>query len=150
MNILRFLVPKSLVEYIPSDATVRQAYEKMRYHSYVAIPVLDDEGMYVGTLRKDDVYRYFTDRGAADFKSAEKDRIKESLDVSYSRPLYHNSKIEDMIEGVREHNFVPVVDDRGCFIGIILRRDVLDFLFDYYKAGEAGGNTRYSTALQRD
>ena len=137
MNILRFLVPKSLVEFIPSDATVRQAYEKMRFHSYVAIPVLDDDGIYVGTLRKDDVYRYFTDRGAKDFKSAERDGIKEILDTSYSCPLYHNSRIEDMIEGVREHNFVPVVDDRGCFIGIILRRDVLDFLFNYYKTNEA-------------
>lgn len=133
MNILRFLVPKSSVEHISSEATVRQAYEKMRYHSYVAIPVLQEDGTYVGTLRKDDVYRYFSDRGATDFRTAEKDGIKEILDLEYCRPLYHNSKIEDLIEGVREHNFVPVVDDRGCFIGIVLRRDVLDFLFRHYK-----------------
>ena len=136
MNILRFLVPKSLVVYIPSDATVRQAYEKMRYHSYVAIPVLDEAGVYLGTLRKDDVYRYFSDKGALDFRSAEKDNVKEILDINYSRPLYHTSSIEEMLEGVREHNFVAVVDDRGCFIGIILRRDVLDFLFTYYKKAE--------------
>ena len=133
MNILRFLVPKSSVEHISADATVRQAYEKMRYHSYVAIPVIDDEGFYVGTLRKDDIYNYFLDKKAVDFKSAEKDGIKELLDEQYSKPLYHNCEIEDMIECVREHNFVPVVDDRGCFIGIILRRDVLDFLFEHYK-----------------
>ena len=133
MNIIRFLVPKSSVEYIPSDATVRQAYEKMRYHSYVAIPVLDDDGIYVGTLRRDDIYKYFFDKGSIDFRLAEKDGIAELLDREYSKPLYHNSKIEDMIDGVREHNFVPVVDDRGCFIGIILRRDVLDFLFKQYK-----------------
>ncbi len=133
MNIIRFLVPKSSVEYIPSDATVRQAYEKMRYHSYVAIPVLDDDGIYVGTLRRDDIYKYFFDKGSIDFRSAEKDGIEGLLDREYSKPLYHNSKIEDMIDSVREHNFVPVVDDRGCFIGIILRRDVLDFLFRQYK-----------------
>ena len=46
MNILRLMIPKSSVEYISADATVRQAYEKMRYHSYVAIPVLDDEGIW--------------------------------------------------------------------------------------------------------
>ena len=134
MNILRFLVPKSLVEYISGDATVRQAYEKMRYHSYVAIPVLDDEGIYLGTLRKDDIYRYFFDRGEIDFRSAEKDGIKDLLDTEYSKPLYHTSSIEDMMERVMEHNFVPVVDDRGCFIGIVLRRDVLEFLFKSYKS----------------
>ena len=133
MNIIRFLVPKSSVVYICADATVRQAYEKMLYHSYVAIPVLDDDGIYIGTLRKDDIYNYFSEKKTMDFRSAEKDGIKMLLDEKYSKPLYHNSKIEDMIECVREHNFVPVVDDRGCFIGIILRRDVLDFLFEHYK-----------------
>ena len=133
MNILRFLVPKSSVEYISHDATVRQAYEKMRYHSYVAIPVLDDEGIYIGTLRKDDIYKYFFDRGKIDFRTAEKDGIKSLLDNEYSKPLYHTSSIEDMMERVMEHNFVPVVDDRGCFIGIVLRRDVLEFLFKSYK-----------------
>ena len=133
MNILRFLVPKSSVEYISSEATVRQAYEKMRYHSYVAIPVLDSEGIYVGTLRKDDIYQYFFDNGKIDFRAAEKDGIKDLLDKEYSAPLYHTSKIEDMMESVMEHNFAPVVDDRGCFIGIVLRRDVLDFLFERYK-----------------
>ena len=136
MNILRFLVPKSSVEYISSEATVRQAYEKMRYHSYVAIPVLDGDGMYVGTLRKDDIYKYFFDKGKIDFRDAEKDGIKSLLDKEYSKPLYHNSKIEDMMERVMEHNFVPVVDDRGCFIGIVLRRDVLDFLFERYRKNQ--------------
>jgi predicted transcriptional regulator len=41
--------------------------------------------------------------------------------------------MEDLIENVKEHNLVPVVDDRGCFIGIILRRDVLNFLHNFYK-----------------
>ncbi|MBR5140684.1 MAG: CBS domain-containing protein [Clostridia bacterium] len=136
MNILRFLVPKSSVEYISIDATVRQAYEKMRYHSYVAIPVLDDDGIYIGTLRRDDIYKYFFDKGRIDFKSAEKDKIADLIDKEYSRPLYHSSRVEDMMQRVREHNFVPVVDDRGCFIGIVLRRDVLDFLFELYKKEE--------------
>ena len=47
----------------------------------------------------------------------------------------------ELIEKVKEHNFVPIVDDRGCFIGIILRRDVLNFLFEHYqKDSITGGN----------
>ena len=129
MNILRFLVPKSSVEYISHDATVRQAYEKMRYHSYVAIPVLNSDGTYFGTLRKDDIYKYFFDKGKIDFRLAEKDGIKNLLDKEYSAPLYHSSSIEEMMDKVMEHNFVPVVDDRGCFIGIILRREVMNYLW---------------------
>ena len=133
MNIVRFLIPKSSVEYVKLGATVRQAIEKMRYHRYVAIPVLDDEGKYVATLRSDDVLKYCLENGGFDFKEAEREDLADLLDLEYYRPLYHDAPIEDMIEYVKEHNFVPVVDDRGCFIGIILRRDVLAFLFNHYK-----------------
>ena len=136
MNILRFMIPKSLVEYIDTSSTVRQALEKMRYHHYVAIPVLDDDGIYVGTLRNDDIFKYFLDNGNFDSRAAERDSVMSILDTEYSKPLYHNAEVNELIENVKEHNFVPVVDDRGCFIGMILRRDVLNFLSEYYKSAE--------------
>ena len=133
MNIVRFLIPKSSVEYVKVGSTVRQALEKMRYHNYVAIPVLDGDGKYVATVRSDDIYNYFLRSGSFDFKMAEADGLSKIIDMEYSKPLCHDASIADMIEYLKEHNFVPVVDDRGCFIGIILRRDVLGFLFNHYK-----------------
>ena len=134
MNILRLMIPKSAVEYISCASTVRQALEKMRYHHYVAIPVLDEEGIYVGTLRNDDIFKYFMKNGKFDSKSAESDSVMSILDKDYSRPLYHNASMNELIENVKEHNFVPVVDDRGCFIGMVLRRDVLSFLLKFYES----------------
>ena len=133
MNILRFIIPKSSVEYIYDTNTVRQALEKMRYHKYVAIPVLNEDGIYIGTLRNDDIYKYFLENGTFNSKDAERDSVMSILDRDYSKPLYHNASMEMLIENVKEHNFVPVVDDRGCFIGIVLRRDVLNFLLKYYE-----------------
>ena len=133
MNIFSFMIPKSLVVHISDDSTVRQALEKMKYHRYVAVPVLNSDGVYVGTLRNDDIFKYFHDNGKFDYKSAERDRVTDILDSSYAKPLYHTATVEEMIDSVGEHNFVSVVDDRGCFIGTILRRDVLNFLSDYYK-----------------
>ena len=132
MNIMRFVVPKSLVEYVTVDHTVRQAFEKMRFHRYVAIPVIDGEGRYVGTLHNNDIFAYFLDSGSFDARSAEGDRVGEVINRDYLLPVYHDASMDQLIEKVGEHNFVPVVDDRGCFVGIILRRDILNFLFNYY------------------
>ena len=137
MNILRFMLPKSSVEYISSESTVRQALEKMRYHHYAAIPVLDSEGMYVGTLRTDDIFKYFMDNGKFDYRAAERDNVMTILDTSYAKALYHSASINDLITNVIEHNFVPIVDDRGCFIGIVLRRDILNYLLEYYEASKS-------------
>lgn len=132
MNILRFMIPKSMVSYVEIDSTVRQALEKMRFHRYVAIPVLDKSGKYVGTLRNDDLFEYFLDSGSFDFRSAERDEVSLILRTGY-KPVYHNATMSELIENVKEHNFVPVVDDRDCFIGIILRRDILNFLLSEYE-----------------
>ena len=139
MNIMRFIVPKSLVEYVVSESTVRQALEKMRYHRYVAIPVIDSDGKYVGTLRNDDILSYFLNSGIFDARMAEENMVSDIIDGNYAPPVYHNASMSELIDRVKEHNFVPVVDDRGCFVGIILRRDILNFLLKYYNENDKGG-----------
>lgn len=138
MNIMRFLIPKSLVEYVSDNSTVRQAIEKMRYHRYAAIPVIDASGRYVGTLRNDDILKYLLEKGCYDTKAAEKNGVVEILGDDYLKPVYHNASMSELIEKVKEHNFVPVVDDRGCFVGLILRRDVLNYLLKFYDDNDRG------------
>lgn len=137
MNVFRFIRPKSSVEYVYDTSTVRQALEKMRYHHYAAIPVITEGGVYVGTLRSEDIFKYFVDSGKSNARSAEGDSVTEILDKDYQKPLSHSASVEELFKMVSEHNFAPVVDDRNCFIGMVLRRDVLDFLLKYYEKRES-------------
>ena len=139
MNIFRFIRPKNSVEYIYDTSTVRQALEKMRYHRYVAIPVISEDGVYVGTLRSEDVFKYFVDNKKYSARAAEGDCVTKILDKEYLKPLPHDASLEELFNVAKEHNFAPVVDDRNCFIGLILRRDVLDFLLKYYEERESEG-----------
>lgn len=139
MNVMRFIVPKSLVEYVTVDSTVRQALEKMRFHRYAAIPVIDGEGRYVGTLSNDDILAYFLDVGSFDPRIAEKQRVGEIVDRLHIPPVYHDASMDQLIDKVKEHNFVSVVDDRGCFVGIVLRRAILDFLSNHYEENKEKG-----------
>ena len=139
-NILRFIIPKSLSVYITDDSTVRQALEKMNYHKYKAVPIIDDDGKYVGTLKSEDTLRYFMSLGKFNMEAAEDTLAIDIIDKNNVKPLLHSATMSDLIENVKEHNFVPVVDDRGCFIGIILRRDILNFLLNYYNDTRKGDN----------
>ncbi len=136
VNILRFVIPKSLVEHITLDSTVRQTLEKMAYHRYTAIPVLDDAGKYVGTVRTDDIFGFFINEGNFDKTAAEDYPVSCVMKEGYPKPISHNTTMSVLIDNVKEHNFVPVVDDRDCFIGIILRRDILNFLLNFYNEKE--------------
>ena len=38
-----------------------------------------------------------------------------------------DATMDDLIERAIEQNFVPVVDDQGIFIGIVRRREIIEY-----------------------
>ncbi|MBR3768761.1 MAG: CBS domain-containing protein [Clostridia bacterium] len=127
MNILRFLTPKIEVEYINFDSSVRQGLEKMKYHGYAAIPVIDDEGVYKGTVTEGDFLWALYNNSSPDLKRLEKTELKTIIRHDY-QPVKASASIDEILSRAYSQNFVPVVDDRGVFIGIIKRKDIIKHL----------------------
>lgn len=127
MNVLRFLTPKIEVEYINIDSTVRQGLEKMKFHGYAAIPVIDDDGLYKGTVTEGDFLWALYNNNNPDLKKLEKTELKTIIRHDY-QPIKASASIDEILSRAYNQNFVPVVDDRGVFIGIIKRKDIIKHL----------------------
>ncbi len=136
MNILFFLIPKSEVIYIDSTITIRRALMQIQSHSYTSIPVISEKGEYIATITEGDFLRYFKNitTGVPD-TDLSANVLKIPRSVSYD-PVSINSDIEDLISKVTNQNFVPVVDDEKKFIGIITRKDVIQYIYNKLKANE--------------
>lgn len=129
MNIIFFLLPKSQVAYINSNNTIRQALEKMEHHRYSAVPVLDDEGKYFGTLSEGDLLWLFKNKGLT-MEQSEEIRIKDIKFERDIKSIHINKEMDELVDLIVNQNFVPVVDDLNTFIGIITRRQVISYLKD--------------------
>lgn len=136
MNILFFLIPKSEVIYIDSTITIRKALMQIQSHSYTSIPVISENGEYIATITEGDFLRYFKNitTGVPD-SDLNANVLNIPRSVSYD-PVSINSDIEDLISKVTNQNFVPVVDDEKKFIGIITRKDVIQYIYNKLKANE--------------
>ena len=133
MNILFFLTPKSEVAYISEEDTLRQALEKMEYHKYSAIPIISRTGRYIGTLTEGDLLWGIKNQYHLDLKGAEKipiTAIKRRLD---NRPVKADADMEDLLDRAINQNYVPVVDDKGSFIGIITRKEIIKYCYKEMK-----------------
>jgi predicted transcriptional regulator len=130
---MRFLTPKSKVSFLESGATVRNGYEKMTYHKFRAIPVISSEGIYVGTVTEGDILRSMLNHGGNDMREHEKVCIKDVVREGWNPPVSVTCTVDQLFHRVAEQNFVPVVDDRGVFIGIVTRKAVLTFLCEAYE-----------------
>lgn len=136
MNILFFLKPKSDIAYIYDNSTLRQALEKMKYYHYTAIPILDQEGKYMGTLSEGDLLWAVFENTAFETSDQEKFFVKDIIQGKYHDPVNINAKLEDLLLIAVNQNFVPVTDDRGLFIGIVTRKDILQYYYNKMKPGQ--------------
>ena len=129
MNIAFLLTPKNEVAYLYNDHTVRQGLAKMRAHGYAAIPVLDRDGGYVGTISEGDFLWYVLDENSYSPKSQEDKYISEILRrVRRPYPAVRiNAPMNELLSRAVLQNFVPVVDDRDLFVGIITRKDIIKY-----------------------
>lgn len=138
MNILFFLTPKSEVAYLHDTDTLRQALEKMENHRYTAIPIIGKEdGRYIGTLTEGDLLWALKDREDLSLRRAEDIGI---MDINRNRdnePVDVDANMEDLINKAMNQNFVPVIDDDKRFIGIITRKDIIQYLCAKLASGQS-------------
>ena len=132
MNILLHITPKNQIAFLYSDDTLRQTIEKMEYHGYSALPVIDREGRYVATVTEGDVLRLVKNRYSLSLKEAENIPLMEVPRRLQIRAVTIHTTMDDLIAHALNQNFVPVVDDRGVFIGIVTRKSIIQYLSDRY------------------
>ena len=126
-NILFFLTPKALCAYLYDDYTIRQALEKMEAAGFSALPILNKRGEYRGTLTEGDLLWAMKNMCYMDMRQAEAHRI---LAISRRKdyiPVRVNTNMHDLVERAKSQNFVPVVDDKDTFIGLVTRSAIVKY-----------------------
>ena len=129
MKILFFLTPKCDVAYVKEEDSLRNTLEKMEFHRYSAIPVLSKDGKFAGPLTEGDLLWEIKNQLNLDLKEAEKVLVKDIPMRKHFEAVGINSSMEGLVARSLTQNFVPVVDDLGHFIGIVKRRDLMDYLY---------------------
>lgn len=126
-NILFFLTPKAMCDYLYDDYTMRQALEKMETAGYAALPILNKRGEYRGTLTEGDLLWGIKNMCYMDVRQAEAHRIMEISRRKDNVPVRVTTSMHDLVSRASSQNFVPVVDDKDTFIGIVTRSAIIKY-----------------------
>ena len=126
-SILFFLTPKAMCAFVRDDYTVRQALEKMEAAGYAALPILNRRGEYRGTLTEGDVLWAMKNMCDMDLRVAETKRIMEISRRKDNVPVPVTTSMQNLVERATAQNFVPVVDDKETFIGLITRKAIVSY-----------------------
>ena len=131
MNLLFFMTLKQDVAYVYEDWTVRQALEKMEKYRYSTVPVLARDGRYVGTLTEGDLLwgiRRLQKEKNLEVEEMPLSGIARRRD--YEAVPAATTGMEQLLAAATTQNFVPVVDGRNNFIGLVRRNAILQYFYD--------------------
>ncbi|WP_353893072.1 CBS domain-containing protein [Proteinivorax hydrogeniformans] len=132
MNIAFFLTPKTDIIFETPKSTMRQALERMEYHRYTAIPVIDENGKYVDTITEGDLLWKLKSLPEISLSETENILLEDIPKHMVNKTVSINADIEDLINLATSQNFVPVIDDKDIFIGIIKRSDIINYCYNQY------------------
>ena len=141
MNIAFLLKPKSQVAYLVEGSSFRQGMEKLRRYGYTAIPVISRDGIYLGCISEGDFLWNIMSLGSLEMHDLEQAKIDDIISRDRTPPVRITANAEELLLRALEQNFIPVVDDRGVFMGIITRRAILSYCME--QGVMSGGDMTY-------
>ncbi|OUO29023.1 CBS domain-containing protein [Eubacterium sp. An3] len=125
MNISFFLLPKSEVTYIEQEDTVGRALRVIHKNGFQAVPVIDEEGRYVGTVTEGDFLWNLIEDYHMDMEAMRKVGVASLRKKWDYKAVSIDANMSELEQYIMNQNFVPVVDGRNVFIGIVTRKQII-------------------------
>ena len=132
MNVLFLLTPKASCTYIYEDYTIRQALERMEASGFASIPILRRSGEYVGTITEGDLLRAIKNTYMMNMKDAETHPVMEVARRKDYQTVPVTTDFMSLLKMAVDQNFVPIVDDKDSFIGIVTRQRIMRYGMERY------------------
>ena len=132
-NVFFFLTMKKDVTFFYDDLNLEEGLCLMRKHGYTAIPVINTKGEYIGTINEGDFLWYFIDHPETTYETIKSTPIKDLIRPDFTPAMMIDATVEELFDQSLKQNFVPIVDDRNIFMGIVTRRRLLQHLMKTQK-----------------
>ena len=127
MNIPSLLIPKANVEYLRTKDSIEFALDIFRRNSYSAVPVINSDGIYRGTITEGDFLYYIMDNPDADLKKV---KVRNILREDFYEAVKITASIDKLLIKCLDQNFVPVTDDRDVFVVIVTRKVIFKNIYE--------------------
>ena len=104
------------------------------YDGFHWLAIINRDGEYVGTLTEGDLLWAIKNHDGLNLKETESMMVSEIPRHSHNTPVCVTTDIDDLVAKSLDQNFVPVIDGRNKFIGIITRKNIIKYFYDKVNA----------------
>lgn len=125
-TIFSYLLYKKSVAFLYGNMSIEESLIFMKEHHYTSVPVIKPSGEYIGSVSEGDfLWSLLETTNKAEFFNRS---ISSIIRKDYLKACTIDTSTDILIQLLLDQNYVPIVDDRNIFIGIVTRKSVLSSL----------------------
>lgn len=128
-NVFFFLIFKNDVRFFYDNLPLNEALSLMKAHGFTAVPVIRQDGTYAGSVSEGD-FLWFILKYGSEPEVLESHTIHELIREGFIPPALNTISFDELLGISLHQNYVPIIDDRGIFIGIVTRQAILNYFLD--------------------
>lgn len=118
-----FLIPASRIAFVQDDNPLFHAFLILTKVKYSKIPVLDKNHRVVGLLSLAMITDKMLTEADIIVEPLSTLKVRDVMQTDFDKINFVQTKLEKQLHLLIDNNFIPVVDDKGVFQGLITRRE---------------------------
>ncbi|TCS97032.1 CBS domain-containing protein [Hazenella coriacea] len=134
-EITPLIIPKEQVVVIDPDWSLERALLVLTRKGTNSVPVINQLGQVEGLIGKTEILDFMLRLGTGndiDFSSLSKHKVYEAMDLNHSGILA-NSIFSFAFEVLVNRSYIPIIDIKGQFVGILTRKVMMEKVIEYFK-----------------
>lgn len=118
-----FLIPASRIAFVNADNPLYHAFLILTKVKYSKIPVLDSQRRVVGLLSLAMITDEMLKTDDISLEPLNELKVKDVMQTNFDKINFVQTTLEKQLHLLINNAFLPVVDDRGVFQGLLTRRE---------------------------
>lgn len=129
MTFIQLLTPKAQTGWVYNDYSIYQVFEKMKEYPYSALPIVDSDGFFRGIITEKDLISLMKKHETINEEDLKSIKIEECKRTKERKAISCFESFDNLVNLLLDQNFVPIVDGRGAYMGLITRKSLISFLY---------------------
>lgn len=118
-----FVIPASRIAFVQDDNPLYHAFLILTKVKYSKIPVLDKDKKVVGLLSLSMITDKMLTTDDISIKALYDLKVKDVMQTKFDKINFVQTTLETQLHLLIDNAFLPIVDDRGVFQGLLTRRE---------------------------
>ncbi|AUS07807.1 CBS domain-containing protein [Laceyella sacchari] len=134
-KITPFIIPKEQVVVVDPDWSLERALLVLTRKGTNSVPVINKVGQVEGLISKTEILDFMfkiSQGNEIDFSQLSKYKVQEAMNKNHSGILA-NSIFSFAFEVLINRSYIPIIDIKGMFVGILTRKVMMEQVIEYFK-----------------